>query len=453
MPAIPDKLQKAVNGLIFNHAFFAAILLKQRIIEDNSRPTMSVNGVELRFNRAFVEGLSHSVLMGVLAHEILHLTNKHHARAKGRDHDTWRKACDYAINPLVTQSGLALPEGALFDSRFAAQGAEEIYRTLMAEQPQPEPESDDNQESDTQDDKGESEGEGAGDSQDSDSEGDTPSDQEGEGDGESDNQGEGAGQGDSDSQSEGNELGNGSEGGAPGTNGQLSQEIGESFGEVDESPKPTDQAEAEADIMVKQAINQARSRGQLPGFIERMVQEVLPRVDWREALAQFVSDTVHNDQSWNRPNRRYISRGMVMPSMHNQTIGNVVFACDTSGSISDEEVTKFSSELLSAMQAFEDVGKVAEVTAIYCDAEVQHVEVLTPFDKPAPKGGGGTDFKPPFVYIEQEQLSPVAVVYMTDGYCDSFPDEPAYPVLWAVIGSYHSFKPPFGQVLLMDINT
>ena len=115
--------------------------------------------------------------------------------------------------------------------------------------------------------------------------------------------------------------------------------------------------------------------------------------------------------------------------------------------------SNWAGELLSALQTFEECGKTAELTAIYCDSMAQGVEVLTPFDTPKPKGGGGTDFKPPFDYIEANNLNPIAVVYMTDGFCSSFPEMQSYPVLWAVIGNYSTFKPPFGEVLLMDIES
>lgn len=374
----PVQLTKAINGLIFNHPFFASLLLKQKIVEDNSKKTFSVNGTELRYNRAFCESLSHDENMGVLAHEMLHLVGFHHARAKGRNLSRWNKACDYAINPIVKQAGFVLPEGALLDSAFAGKTAEEIYRLLPAE---------------SEDEKGKG---------------------------------------------------------------------GNSCGEVEQPAKPdepngtgdaSEDAETKTSVQVAQAVNQARAQGKLPAFIDRAITQILPRIDWRETLAQFVRERVQQDHSWNKPSRRFLAQGMILPSLDSKTIGNVIFACDTSGSISASDVSKFAAELLNALQTFEECGKVAELTAIYCDAEVQGVETLTPDSVPSPKGGGGTDFKPPFAHIAENALDPVAVVYMTDGHCNSFPDEPAYPVLWAVIGNYHTFKPPFGEVLLMDINS
>ena len=58
------------------------------------------------------------------------------------------------------------------------------------------------------------------------------------------------------------------------------------------------------------------------------------------------------------------------------------------------------------------------MTVIYCDAEVNHVDVFTPEDFPvrlSPHGGGGTYFHPVFDYIDEHGLDPEVVVYLTDG--------------------------------------
>ena len=46
-------------------------------------------------------------------------------------------------------------------------------------------------------------------------------------------------------------------------------------------------------------------------------------------------------------------------------------------------------------------------------------------------GGGGTDFRPVFRYVDEHpELEPNLLIYFTDGYGD-YPDRaPAYPVMW-----------------------
>ena len=63
-----------------------------------------------------------------------------------------------------------------------------------------------------------------------------------------------------------------------------------------------------------------------------------------------------------------------------------------------------------------------------------------------PKGGGGTDYRPVTAYVEEQGLNPACLVYLTDGCCDRYPEEPWYPVLW--IGTCE-FNPPFGEFVML----
>lgn len=386
MKALPDKLQRAVNSLLFNHCFFAAVLLRQNLKADNTCKTFYVDGQNLGFNPEFLNGLSHDEVVAVLAHEVLHLTSLHHARAHGRDQKRWNKACDYAINPILQTAGFRLPEGALIDPAFTGKSAEEIYRLIPA---------------DSNPDKGKNQ---------------------------------------QDQSNGGNEQENGQ-----------GDDSGDSFGEVRPSSQPGEIAEETAKIQTAQAMSQAKAAGQMPGGIDRAIKDVPPRTDWKEILARFVSEQAQIDSSWTRPNRRFTSQGIILPSLAGQTYGELVFVADTSGSIRPDDVALVASEMLSALSQMEMDGKTPEVTAIYCDSQIQGIETLTPFTKPNPKGGGGTDFRPPFEHVENEGMQPRGLVYFTDGYCDSFPVAPSYPVLWLVIGNYTGFRPPFGEVCFADM--
>jgi predicted metal-dependent peptidase len=89
------------------------------------------------------------------------------------------------------------------------------------------------------------------------------------------------------------------------------------------------------------------------------------------------------------------------------------------------------------------------LTVIYVDTEVRHVQEIEP-DEPVKlelHGGGGTEFYPGFDYITEQGLEPKAIIYFTDGECDSYPEqEPDAPTLWIIFDNKH-FNPPFGEVL------
>jgi hypothetical protein len=94
---------------------------------------MATDGVSLFYNPDFVETLNAATLAGTLAHEVMHPALHHHVRRSGRDPKRWNVACDFAINPLLVDAGLSLPDGVLIDNRFRGMSAEQIYNLLELE--------------------------------------------------------------------------------------------------------------------------------------------------------------------------------------------------------------------------------------------------------------------------------------------------------------------------------
>jgi len=90
------------------------------------------------------------------------------------------------------------------------------------------------------------------------------------------------------------------------------------------------------------------------------------------------------------------------------------------------------------------------IRVIYCDAVVQAVEEFGPSEpiKLSPKGGGGTDFVPPFKWVEENGIEPKCFIYLTDLCCNSFPQAPDYPVLWVTDSQKTA---PFGETLRIRI--
>src|SRR5579863_4285237 len=127
------RIQKARTSLILDHPFFGSLLFRLKGRECRSIPTMATDGVSLFFNPEFVETLNSATLAGTLAHEVMHPALHHHVRRSGRDPKRWNIACDFAINPLLVDAGLNLPEGVLLDNRFRGMSAEQIYNLLESE--------------------------------------------------------------------------------------------------------------------------------------------------------------------------------------------------------------------------------------------------------------------------------------------------------------------------------
>src|ERR1700757_331275 len=112
------RIQKARTTLLLDHPFFGSLLFRLGGKASRSIATMATDGVSLYYNPEFVDTLNSAKLSGVLAHEVMHPALHHHARRSGRDPRRWNEACDYAINPLLIDAGLSLPEGVLVDDRY-----------------------------------------------------------------------------------------------------------------------------------------------------------------------------------------------------------------------------------------------------------------------------------------------------------------------------------------------
>ena len=127
------RIQKARTALVLDHPFFGSLLFRLKECECRSIQTMATDGLSLYYNPEFVETLNAATLAGTLAHEVMHPALHHHVRRSGRDPKRWNMACDYAINPLLVDAGLSLPEGVLLDNRFRGMSAEQIYNLLESE--------------------------------------------------------------------------------------------------------------------------------------------------------------------------------------------------------------------------------------------------------------------------------------------------------------------------------
>lgn len=390
------RIQKARTALLLDHPFFGSLLYRLKDRESRAIKTMATDGVSLLWNPEFVETLNAATLAGTLAHEVMHPALHHHLRRSGRDLKRWNIACDYAINPLLIDTGLSLPEGVLLENRFRGMSAEQIYNLLESEQDS-DPNPDNDQPSAASDG----------------SNGSAPQ----------------------------NESGDPS---APETDGGIGQVLDAPL-ESGDSPTQQEQAR-EWEIAVKQAITVAQQAGKVPGGLDRTMEGTAEAsVNWRELLRRLWSETIAADYSWMRPNRRHVWSGLYLPGVVREGVGEIVIAVDCSGSISGRQLRLFEAEARSILEG----QRPERVYVLYFDAVVQKVETYEAGQPISlnPVGGGGTEFGPCFEWIEKRGVTPQTMVILTDLY-GSFPSStPSYPVLWASTGRRQA---PFGEVIPMQ---
>lgn len=123
------KISRAITRLVLSHPFFGSVALSVKV-ERSDIPTMATDGKFIWWGEQFVIETPEPELLGVMAHEVLHITFKHMLRRGDRDPEMWNVACDLAINPILIDAGFRLPEGALYDRQYDGLSAEAIYDRL-----------------------------------------------------------------------------------------------------------------------------------------------------------------------------------------------------------------------------------------------------------------------------------------------------------------------------------
>ncbi len=192
--------------------------------------------------------------------------------------------------------------------------------------------------------------------------------------------------------------------------------------------------------------------GRMGAKIPRVISDLLePKVDWREALREFVSSsTKGNDEfTWRRMNKRHMANDIYLPSVINESIGEIVVAIDTSGSIGGAEITEFATELVSIC----DVCQPEVVRVLWWDTEVHGEQVFRDnYSDIAkllkPLGGGGTHVSCVSDYLVKNKVNAECVLVFTDGYVENDINwKITNPTLWMVT-QRRDFVPPMGKKVM-----
>jgi predicted metal-dependent peptidase len=213
-------------------------------------------------------------------------------------------------------------------------------------------------------------------------------------------------------------------------------------------PALTPQEVRDWKIATTQAANEAKKAGQLSAGLQKLIDEELaPKVDWRALLREFVTTKVQGgDYDWTRPNKRMMSMGFCLPTLHTEKTGTIAVFKDISCSIDAPISMAFSAEIKAIC---EDLQPEA-LHVLYVDTEVQKVEQFDheTFVELDNVIGGGTDFRPPFTYVEKHGIEPLCAIYLTDLEGPFPASEPDYPVLWCTI---NDLVAPWGDTVKIDV--
>ena len=413
-----QRLSKCVVDIIGHERYIplnGIIMIGERAVcEVKSGPykTACTNGRDEWYHPQMIDDLTDAELRFVILHE----TEGHKAH---RHLITWKElwdidptlanqACDHVVNLKIldeNKDGFAvMPTGkykGLADERFRGMSAAQVFNILRQEQ----------------------EEEGSG------------------------------GQGEGDEQSEGDEQGEGQSGNQPQEGNGFDTHDWEGAEELSDEEKK----ELEKDI--DEAIRQGALAAGKAGNGESIdVDELLKtQIDWRAELRKFIRNTCAGKDysTYNRPNRRYLGTGIIMPSGISDQIGELIFAIDMSGSTGVGRVrSHFMSEAIDACKA----ANPEKVRLIYWDNEVRKEEVYEQGDYEnmhkltRPEGNGGTVVSCVSNYLRTENIKAQAIVILSDGdLCYGDQGKWDIPVMWCVIDA-PNFRGEQGKTLHLDSN-
>ena len=382
--------------LLVRFPFTGGFLMRMEFVpvRDCRLRTAATDGERIFMDIAFCTTLSNDERLFVMAHEVWHCVLMHMLRCQTRDPSAFNVATDMEVNRMLKKEGLKPPSKCLMPkAEWDELSAEEIYEHIR-KRPKQGMQEQDVRGGDMQD------GDGIG----SDKQFDKhiyPSTSSGEDD-----------------------------------TIVVTDQWGEVGFDKDYAPLITKElADKIRERIVAVAQQIERTRGTIPEHLANIVRAALrPQIRWQEVLAQFVTSCYGGSRRWLPPNRRHISQGLYLQSSRKERLQAAV-AIDTSGSTT-ADLPQFFSELTSLLNTFGDY----ELTVMQCDCEIQNVEkfdAYNPFHSIDWKayGHGGTDFRPPFVYVaEHSETEPSCLIYITDG-CGPAPENPPpYPVLWILTG-------------------
>lgn len=427
------KLLTCRMRLLSSHSFYGLLLAHTKFALDEKCETAYTDGKRIAFSPEFLESLSDEETEFVLMHEILHIALKHCLRGHDYNQEAFNIACDIVVNSNILKSfgdnyrrisigGEPLMHLAPNGNPGHMYTAEEVYDMLPKEM------------------KRKNGGSTLG-----------------GGDG-GDNSQSNSSQGSDNKNGKGNKA---SGGGGKNQKGKFRGGYfvfdDHSFWTNDENIQDIDAWDKHFEDACKivSIEDPSNACGSLPAFAERILKErKKAQTNWREVLDNFVQEEI-NDYSFNPPDRRFSDSIFMLPDLNEptETVKNVLFMIDTSGSMSDDMISQAFQEIRGAIEQFG--GKLEGYLGFFDAVVVPPVPFSTveELDIIRLYGGGGTRFDIIFDYVKKEMKDemPTSIVILTDGYAP-FPKEDkamGIPVLWVI--NNDDVVPPWGKHTVITI--
>tara|TARA_R100000935_G_scaffold56932_1_gene89652 strand:+ start:2464 stop:3627 length:1164 start_codon:yes stop_codon:yes gene_type:complete len=356
---IQDQVARTTKNLIFTEPFYGLFLIGINKTYSEQIPTAGVSkhgiGMQLTINPEFYNNLSEDHRFGLIKHELLHIAFGHLLlRDLYTDHKLFNIAADLEINQYINES--KLPDGGLLLSSFPElqlpkRAGTKKYYELLEQAQQ--------------------------------------------------------------------------DGTCPSLDSLMDKMNGESqychgtWNDFDDMSEPEKKLmEKQVEHQLKQAAETTEKRcGSVPGELSDLIRRLLhiepAKFDWKAYLRRFVgnSSIIYTKKLRRKYNKRYAAN----PGLKIKFKNHILVGVDTSGSVNNEELKEFFSELAHMSKTGH------KISVAQCDTSLRTVEEFNPKKDWEIHGRGGTSFQPVIDHFNENKGAYTALVYLTDG--EAYPPE------------------------------
>lgn len=171
--------------------------------------------------------------------------------------------------------------------------------------------------------------------------------------------------------------------------------------------------EIEEENTIRRLTTQTRMQGsEIPkGFAEQFKLLLNGNINWKNVIREMVTPEIKTRTNFSRPSRRSMTAHLQLPSMKKEGL-DIVVAIDTSGSMSEEDVSKCIGELKGLFSAFDSgvvkVHLLLHTTNVYSESELTDKRELNDLNI----SSGGTSHLE--VFEKAEELNGKALICFTD---------------------------------------
>jgi predicted metal-dependent peptidase len=404
----PEERVKKGHITLMRHvetAWYSSVMMmgESEVIDSPDCPTAYTDGFNKKYGLEFISKLNDPELRGLILHENLHVQLLHIMRHKDLIKENpllANVAMDLVVNDIIMslkdKQLASLPDGGVYDPMFHGWSVREIYNHLKKENPKCDPR-------------------------------------------------------------------DGSDGrGGVSVNGKMRKPDGDVHdpngnadgGQEDDAATAAEKGKALEDAVRKAIYEGAMLAGRLGANIPRQVEDSLEKpLNWKEVMREFVSSSVkgRDEYTWRQFNRKLIVNDILAPTVEDETISELIFSFDTSGSITQELINKAAFQV----QVIADTIRPDIIRVLWWDTEVHGEQVFEGTTSGIagllkPMGGGGTRVSCVSEYITKNRYNPDCVVVFTDGHVESNVTwEVTAPTLWLVTHNKR-WNPPKGKKVFVE---